>query len=304
MYPDQFSKTTAMDLASDFATWASAYISELREDFQGEPDLELEVPFLQRILEYMRKFSEERNDSRSTAQSIVTAIREYSEVETLEVLEAVLLEAAMSSPLESARLAQLVASVFQQFQDPHQSEKARVGLGRNAAQRWNGEHGKAFPLEECRSHPNPGPDKPLDEHSLVEMVFIERWCRLNAFAAHLTQLQACPWSDLMLMTFNRAFTDGSASTSITARELNYLSPAAAVWIDILGKEAYDWSVAGTDASGDVDKSLFMADKWQLWKKGFLQHSEAAEVNDVTRRKAAEAWRSMCQIEDTSQHFQR
>lgn len=99
----------------------------------------------------------------------------------------------------------------------------------------------------------------------------------------------------MLFAFNPTFLSGP-NKNVTKRDLNYLVPGAAAWIEILGKEAYSWSVAASNVTKKNTQSLFTSEKWQMWKEGFRLYGMDAKLSDGAQRKATDAWREMCHIE--------
>lgn len=136
-----------------------------------------------------------------------------------------------------------------------------------------------------------------------ELRCIQRWSRLNEFVAHLALSQVCGDIAYLMPMFvlDPTFLSGPNNKDImTKRELNYFVPAAAAWIEILGKDVYAWSVAAGSRNvteQDTDAlSLFTSEKWRMWKEGFRLYGMDAQLSDGAQRKANDAWREMCRIE--------
>lgn len=122
---------------------------------------------------------------------------------------------------------------------------------------------------------------------------IKEWVCLNAFVAHLTRLNACPLEGYALRTLNQTF--NSPGRAPSPDELDYHLPAAATWMDVLGKEIYIWSF--TDVSVRSERTLFDRIKWISWKEGFASYSKSKSIQDAARLAAASAERRMSQLEE-------
>ncbi|KAE8146505.1 hypothetical protein BDV25DRAFT_132877 [Aspergillus avenaceus] len=227
--------------------WNARYLEQWKADFRDEPDSEKSFAFLKAVLRELKALETTANSSpQSIASSLTTIIIDQQDPEeSLLEFQAVLFEAAISSPLDSRNLADVTRSLVQGLPSSL-AEKLQYNIASNARERWN------------------GPDSPSPKKDMNRC--IQEWVALNTFVAHLTQVRAVPLEDYALRAFNRAF----HSDSTLDKEADYHIPAAGAWIRILGKEIYVWSTfAPADGLQDVP---FNQDKWNQWKRGFEAYS--------------------------------
>lgn len=149
-----------------------------------------------------------------------------------------------------------------------------------------------------------------------ELPEIHAWTNVNAFIAHLTDLEVADFLLYSVWAMREGLetepTDDDRShhrpaTAITQQ--NALVPPAAVWILVLGKKLYDLTAADEtlewgNASGGgplwrehSDAPTLTRERWRFWKErlGILRNRET--LSQETREIAAEAFRKMEEIEN-------
>lgn len=124
--------------SSEMDLWISAYLSEWYEDFSDELDVEHALQFNKTLLERLQELYNGQADTQSTALSMITATKEQNDGSgSLEYVEAILFEAAVSSPLKPHQLAHLVVSLCSRLQD--EGDGFSNSLAKHANESLNGE---------------------------------------------------------------------------------------------------------------------------------------------------------------------
>ncbi|KAE8395087.1 hypothetical protein BDV23DRAFT_179074 [Aspergillus alliaceus] len=236
--------------------WTTDYLQSWQADFGNEPDAPHSLQFLEDLLSELKGLahtqSAETTDSSSetVALSIIEAIKSRKNPEgALIDFQAVLFEAAISSPLDPSDLTEVTRLLVNCLPSPFR-EELKYQTCVNIRERWNGPD-------------KPSPGKEID-------LCIEEWISLNTFVAYLTRAHAVSLEDYALRTFNRAFD----SETYLEHERIYHVPAAAAWISILGTDIYLWSSQNAGSNGSTG---FTWPKWDKWKQGFEISSKSEIV---------------------------
>ncbi|ODM22014.1 hypothetical protein SI65_02858 [Aspergillus cristatus] len=238
--------------------WTRKYLEEWQVDFGTEPNSEQSLRFLSDVLSTLKELP-------SSGPETVATIKSQPNLEDALVdFEAVLFEAAISSPLDSSSLARVIRLLVQDLPPPV-SEWFQREIAQNARERWN------------------GPDQPSPEKDLDQC--IQEWVSLNIFVAHLTRVQAAPLENFALRTLNRAFSQDSRPSN----EVEYQVPAGAAWMRIRGKELYFWTSSGTEPG--IDRN-----KWDWWKRGFETCWKSETLRPETKEATEMAWHEMSNLE--------
>lgn len=111
--------------------WTRKYLEEWQVDFGTEPNSEQSLRFLSDVLSTLKELP-------SSGPETVATIKSQPNLEDALVdFEAVLFEAAISSPLDSSSLARVIRLLVQDLPPPV-SEWFQREIAQNARERWNG----------------------------------------------------------------------------------------------------------------------------------------------------------------------
>lgn len=153
----------------------------------------------------------------------------------------------------------------------------------------------------------PGPDSPPESRQKAISDFIN----VNRFTALLmaTEEPVFNYSWFALVTLREALETPPKELPPTA-PLDTCIPAAAVWIEVLGVEIYEWDeefehgpLVGAPGRGGPlwnGKHGFCEDRWALWRERFGELARMEDVSGLgeqTRTTAREAELMMRQIEN-------
>ena len=124
--------------------WTAKYLQSWVDDFGTEPDTKQSLQFLDEVTSELKGLPESKSTSTSTtspaavASAIIKILESKQNPEgALEDLLAVIFEAALSSPLSSTDLAEIIHSLVDNLPGPL-SRKLELQLASNTRERWNG----------------------------------------------------------------------------------------------------------------------------------------------------------------------
>ncbi|KZF21460.1 hypothetical protein L228DRAFT_268941 [Xylona heveae TC161] len=257
--------------------WSAKYLKDWQDDFAGEPDLVEDLHIQRNLLEALEGlYPSDSSSQQRAASSIATFVKSKSDPEeSLILFQAILLDAATTSPLQPPDLAQVVVSFTSQL--PGQaSKKFYYEIACSVREKFN------------------GPEK-HNNNEKEKTKSIQAWIRLNAFVAYLTQLHACSLESYGLWTFYRVFDE--ENERLRREELDYHVPAAEAWVQIMGEELYQWTKLDIDRENKKDnQALVDRVRWDRWKHGFADCARLEGLRTETKLAAESAWRCMNNLE--------
>ncbi|RJE17809.1 hypothetical protein PHISCL_09856, partial [Aspergillus sclerotialis] len=231
--------------------WGNRYINDCLEDYRDDDDLDpnIELPFNRDVLEVFKTLLDTQPTTTiaidKAATSIAARVNSESDPEAKDILLAQFdgfIIAAMSSPLDTSVLAEVVRLFILAIHPYDRAEQFRTEFSWGLREEWNGPNeGKYF--------------YPYDKRTREER--IQNWVGVNELTAHLVRTNTVlPSEHFASWTLGRAF----GPNSDPADMLDYHVPAAAAWIRILGREIREFCVVG-------DPEEFDKGRWDGLKRG-------------------------------------